>query len=188
MSDSNRIRRTGAFLAVVVRIGGLFRAGPASAATAPRPPDLCDKHQFSVNDIRDILTGKATINHYSMSESTPGEGCTVGVAGSGWALVDLSLREGDVQSFQNLTFFVPQPHTAVPGIGDEAFGTATKKSNVPNAKETDFFARKGRLQCIAQLHRSNGDGEKLVVPATDGAVIAKLGALCSKLFAIHGGA
>jgi hypothetical protein len=97
------------------------------------------------------------------------------------------MREGDLQSYQNLIFFVPRPHTSVPGIGDEAIGTPTKDSNIPNAKETDFFSRKGRLQCIAQLHRSNGEGEKLVIPTTDGAVAAKLGALCNKLFAAHGG-
>jgi hypothetical protein len=179
--------RTATVLAVFALIGGLFIVGPASAAKAPRPPDPCDRKEFSVDDVRDILPGKATINHYSMSESSPEEGCSIGVTGSGWAFVDISLREGEVQSFQNLIFFVPPPHTSVPGIGDEAFGTATKKSNVPNAKETDLFARKGRLQCIVQLHRSNGDGEKLVIPATDGAVAAKLGALCKKLFAAHAG-
>ena len=179
--------RAAAILTVFAFIGGLFNAGPASAAKAPRPADPCDRKELSVDDVRDILAGKATINHYSMSESTPGEGCSIGVTGNGWAMVDISIREGDVQSFQNLTFFVPPPRTSVPGVGDEALGTATKKSNVPNAKETDIFARKGRLQCIAQLHRSNGDGEKLVIPPTDGAVAAKLGALCKKLFAAHAG-
>jgi hypothetical protein len=177
--------RTATILAVFALTGGLFIAGPASAAKAPRPPDPCDRKELSADDVRDILPGKATINHYSMSESNPGEGCSIGVTGSGWAFVDISIREGEVQSFQNLIFFVPPPRTPVPGIGDEAFGTVTKKSNVPNAKETDLFARKGRLQCIVQLHRSNGDGEKLVIPATDGAVATKLGALCKKLFAAH---
>jgi hypothetical protein len=170
---------------------GLSVAGMASAEKPPRPPDPCDKGQISVADVRDILTGKATINHYSMSESMPGEGCAIGVvsvAGKGFAQVDISLREGDLQSYQNLTFLVPKPHTSLPGVGDDAFGTATMNSNIPNAKETDLFARKGRLQCIAQLHRSNGDGEKLVIPTTDGAVAAKLGALCKKLFAAHSGA
>jgi hypothetical protein len=162
--------------------GGSGVAGPASAAKAPRPSDPCDRKEFSVDDVRDILAGKATINHYSMSESSPGEGCSIGVSGSGWAFVDISIRVGEVQSFQNLTFFVPPPHIVAPGIGDEAFGTATKKSTVPNAKETEVFARKGRLQCIVQLHRSNGDGEKLVIPTTDGAVASKLGVLCKKLF------
>ena len=173
-------------LVVIALIGGLFITGPALAANAPRPPDPCDK-DLSVDDVQGILTGKAKINHYSMSESNPGEGCTLGVTGSGWALVDISIRQGDIQSFQNLIFFVPPARKSVAGIGDEAFGTSTKNSNVPNAKETDLFARKGRLQCIVQLHRSNGDGEKLVVPTTDGAVAAKLGALCKKLFAARGG-
>ena len=101
---------------------------------------------------------------------------------------NISLREGDLQSYQNLTLLVSKPHTSLPGVGDDAFGTATMNSNIPNAKETDLFARKGRLQCIAQLHRTNGDGEKLVIPTTDGAVAAKLGALCMKLFAAHSGA
>jgi hypothetical protein len=173
---------------IIVLVCGLSVAGPASADKSSRPPDPCDKGQFSVDDVREILTGKATINHYSMSESTPGEGCAIGVSGKGFAHVDISIREGDLQSYQNLIFFVQKPHTSLPGIGDEAFGTATKTSNIPNAKETDLFARKGRLQCIAQLHRSNGDGEKLVIPTTDGAVTAKLGALCNKLFAAHTGA
>jgi hypothetical protein len=175
-------------LAILALVCGLSDAGSASAAKPPRPPDPCDKGQFSVDDVRDILTGKATVNHYSMSESTPGEGCAIGVVsvvGKGFAQVDISIREGDLQSYQNLIFFVPKPHTSMPGIGDEAFGTATKESNIPNAKETDLFARKGRFQCIAQLHRSNGDGEKLVIPPTDGAVAAKLGALCKKLLAAH---
>jgi hypothetical protein len=183
-----RRSRTAAILTILALVGGgLLVAEPASAAKAPRPPDPCDRKELSVDDVRDILAGKATINHYSMSESNPGEGCSIGVTGNGWALVDISIREGDLQSYQNLIFFVPPPHTSVPGIGDEAFGTATKKSNVPNAKETDLFVRKGRLQCIVQLHRSNGDGEKLVIPATDGAVATKLGVLCKKLFAAHAG-
>jgi hypothetical protein len=172
---------------VIAIVCGLSVAEPASADKTSRPPDPCDKGQVSIDDVRDILAGKATVNHYSMSESTPGEGCSIGVAGKGFALVDISMREGDLQSYQNLIIFVPKPHTSMPGIGDEAFSTATKESNMPNAKETDLFARKGRLQCIAQLHRSNGDGEKLVIPTTDAAVAAKLGALCKKLFAAHSG-
>jgi hypothetical protein len=178
---------TASIMTVLALIGSMFIGGRDAPAKAPRPPDICDRKELSVDDVRDILAGKATINHYSMSESDPGEGCTIGVTGNGWALVDISIREGDVQSFQNLIFFVPQPRTPVPGIGDEAFGTATRKSNVPNAKETDLFARKGRLQCIVQLHRSNGDGEKLVAPASDSAVAGKLGLLCKKLFAAHAG-
>ncbi len=171
-----------AWLAVAL-IGCLTMTRLASADKPSRPPDPCDKGQVSVDDVRDILTGKATINHYSMSESTPGEGCEIGVTGKGLAQIDISIHEGDLQSYQSLIIFVPKPHTPVPGIGDEAFGTATTASNIPNAKETDLYARKGRLQCIAQLHRSNGDGEKLVIPTTDADMAAKLGALCKKLFA-----
>jgi hypothetical protein len=174
-------------LVVVAFVGRSLFTVPALAAKAPRPSDPCDKKELSVNDVQGILTGKATINHYSMSESSPGEGCTLGVTATGWALVDVSLRQGDRQSFQNLLFFLPQTRRSVAGVGDEAIGTPTKDSNVPHAKETDLYARKGTLQCIAQLHRSNGDGEKLVIPTTDVAVASKLGALCNKLFAAHGG-
>lgn len=159
---------------------------PALAADAPRPPDPCDK-ELSVGDAEGILNGKASINHYSMSASKPGEGCSLGVTSNGWALIDISIREGDAQSFQNLLFFIPPPRQPVPGIGDEAYGVATKDSNIPDAKETDLYARKGKLQCIVQLHRSNGDGEKLVIPATDAAIAAKLGSLCNKLFAARAG-
>jgi hypothetical protein len=143
--------------------------------------------RISVGDVQGILTGKTTINHYSMSESNPGEGCSLGVTGNGWAFVDISIRQGDLQAFQTLLFFAPKSRKSVAGVGDEAFGTPTKDSNVPNAKETDLWARKGKLQCIVELHRSNGDGEKLVVPTTDGAIAAKLGGLCNKLFAARGG-
>ena len=172
---------------VVALSSGLFIAAPASAK-APRSADPCDRKELSVDDVRDFLTGKPTINHYSMSEGIPGEGCSIGVTGNGWAFVDISVREGDLQSFQNLIVFVAPPRTSVPGIGDEAISTATKESNVPNARETDLFVRKGRLQCIAQLHRSSGAGEKLVVPQTDSAIVGKLGGLCKKLFAAHAGA
>jgi hypothetical protein len=173
-------------LVLIALVGASIIAVPALAAKAPRPSDPCDK-ELSVDDVQGILIGKAKINHYSMSESNPGEGCSLGVTGSGWAFVDISIRQGDMQSFQTLLFFVPPSRKSVAGIGDEAFSTPTKDSNVPNAKETDLYARKGKLQCIVELHRSNGDGEKLLVPTTDGAVAAKLGALCNKLFAARGG-
>jgi len=159
---------------------------PALAANTPRPPDPCSKGELSVGDVQGILNGKATINHYSMSESKPGEGCSLGVTGNGNAFVDISIRPGDPQSFQTLLFLATS-RKSVTGIGDEAFGTPTTASNVPNYRETDLYARKGNLQCIIQLHRSNGDGEKLVVPKTDAAIAAQLGVLCNKLFAAHGG-
>ncbi len=121
-----------------------------------------------------------------MSESNPGEGCSRGVAGNGTAFVDISIRQGDPQSFKTLLFFALS-RKPVAGIGDEAFATPTADSNVPNYKETDPYVRKGNLQCIAQLHRSKGDGEKLVVQTTDAAITAKLGDLCNKLLAARGG-
>jgi hypothetical protein len=74
---------------VIAVVCFLFAAGPASADKSTRPPDPCDKSQFSVNDVREILAGQATVNHYSMSESAPGEGCSIGVAGKGFAQVDI---------------------------------------------------------------------------------------------------
>jgi len=137
-------------LSVIVFSGSPFVAG-AAADKLPRPPDLCDKGQFSVDDVRELLTGKATINHYSMSESTSGGGCAIGVVsvvGKGFAQVDISIREGDLQSYQNLIFFVPKPRTSMPEIGDEAFGTATKQANISNAKETDLFARRAGFNVL----------------------------------------
>ena len=172
-------------LVALAFVAGLLINPPVRAANTPRPPDPCNK-ELSVDDVQGILNGKATINHYSMSEGTPGEGCSIGVTGNGVAFVDISIRQGDPQSFKNLLFFASS-RKPVAGIGDEAFSTPTTNSNVPNSKETDLYARKGNLQCIAQLHRSNGDGEKLVVPTTDAAIAAKLGDLCNKLFAARGG-
>jgi hypothetical protein len=142
---------------------------------------------LSLNHAQGILSGKAGINHYSMSESNPGEGCALGVSGNGIAFIDISIRHGDIQSYKTLLFLASPARKPVPGIGDEAIVTPTTKSNVPNSKETDLYARKGTLQCIVQLHRSNGDGEKLVIPTTDDAIAAKLGGLCNKLFAAAGG-
>jgi hypothetical protein len=171
---------------LIALVGTSIVTAPALATDAPRPPDPCDK-ELSVDDVQGILTGKATINHYSMSQSTPGEGCELGVTGNGWAFVDISIRQGDLQSFQNLLFFVPPPRKSVPGVGDQAYGAPTKDSNAPDAKETDLYALKGHLQCLVQLHRSKGDGEKLVIPATDDAIAAKLGGLCNKLFTVRAG-
>jgi hypothetical protein len=167
-----------------VLVGILVSTIPAFAADGSRPPDPCDK-DLSVSDVEGILTGKAKVTHYSMSESKPGEGCELGVIGNGVAFIDLSIRQGNKEAFQTLLFFVPPPHKPIPGIGDEAYGAPTTDSNVPDAKETDLYARKGNLQCIVQLHRTNGDGAKLVIPATDDAIAAKLGGLCVKLFAAH---
>jgi hypothetical protein len=171
---------------VIALLGISIHGLSAFAADTPRLPDPCDK-ELSVTDMDGILTGKATINHYSMSETQPGEGCEFGVSANGVAFVDISIRRGDMQSFQNLLFFVPPPRKSVAGIGDEAYGVPTKASNVPDAKETDLYARKGNLQCVVELHRSNGAGEKLVIPAGDDAIAAKLGGLCNKLFAARAG-
>ena len=167
--------------------GYLIISVPSQAANGARPPDPCDK-ELSANDAEGTLTGKATVNHYSMSESTPGEGCELGVTEKGWAFIDISIRQGDKQAFQVLLdLFVLPPRRSVAGIGDEAYFVASTASNIPNAKETDLYTRKGNLLCLAQVHRSNGDGEKLIVPTTDDAVAAKVGGLCNKLFAARSG-
>ncbi|HEX4365832.1 MAG TPA: hypothetical protein VH023_03335 [Rhodopila sp.] len=172
--------------AAVALLGISIAAPPALAADTSRPPDPCDK-ELSINDVDGILTGKAKITHYSMSESKPGEGCELGVSGNGIAFVDISIRKGDAQSFKNLLFFVTPSHKSLGGVGDEAYVVPTTDSNIPNAWETDLYARKGGLQCIVELHRSKGAGEKLVIPAGDDAVAAKIGSLCSKLFTARAG-
>jgi len=185
MHTINRIL-SGSPWVVVAFIGCMFGTGPALALNVARPPDPCDK-ELSINDVQGILTGKAAITHYSMTEPDPGEGCTLGVRGSGWASIDISIQQGGSPTFRSLISLAPPARTPVAGIGDEAFRSSTTNSNMPNAKETNLFARKGSLICTVQLHRSNGDGEKLVVPATDDAIAVKLGALCKKLFAARGG-
>jgi hypothetical protein len=174
--------------ATIVLIAISFLAGTelAMAADPPRAPDPCDK-DLSVADVGSILNGKPNITHYSMSETTPGEGCELGVAADGVAFVDISIRRGDKQAFQAQLFFVPPTRKAMAGVGDEAFFAPTTKSNVPDYKETDIWAHKGNLICIVQLHRSNGNGEKLVVPASDDAIRNALGTLCNRLFAARGG-
>lgn len=145
-----------------------------------------DQLASPASDVQGILTGKAAITHYSMTEPDPGEGCTLGVRGSAWASVDISIQQGGIQTFKSLISLSPPASTPVAGIGDEAFRSSTTNSNMPNAKQTNLFARKGALICIVQLHRSNGAGEKLVIPTTDDAIAAKLGTLCNKLFAARG--
>jgi hypothetical protein len=180
-----RLKVTIAFLSMIF-VGVLSNIGIGSPANSPRPPDPCDK-DISVADVRGILNGKPNITHYSMSESTPGEGCTLGVTADGVAFVDISIRQGDKQAFQTLLFFVPPSRKAMAGVGEEAYFVPTTKSNVPDYKETDIWARKGNLICIVQLHRSNGNGEKLFIPATDEAIGSALGTLCNKLFVARGG-
>ena len=101
-------------LVLIALVGASIFAVPALAAKAPRPSDPCDK-ELSVDDVQGILIGKAKINHYSMSESNPGEGCSLGVTGSGWAFVDISIRQGDMQSFQTYSFL--SRHRANPSPG-----------------------------------------------------------------------
>ena len=171
---------------VVALLGVSIVSVSARAADTARPADPCDK-DLSINDVAGILTGKAKITHYSMSEGKPGEGCELGVSGNGVAFVDISIRHGDLQSFKNKLFFLPPSHKSVGGVGDEAYAAPTTDSNIPNSRETDLYARKGALQCTAELHRSKGNGEALVIPAGDDAIAAKLGGLCNKLFATRAG-
>lgn len=157
-------------------------AGQSASAAPPGPPTPCDK-ELSAQDVADLLVGKAAINRYSMTSSVPGDGCEFGVGGgSVFAFVDISLKKGTPQTWKNLLMFTP--HKPLPGVGDEAADLGTHDSNVPNATETEVYARKGDLICMASLHRSKGPaGDKLVVPASSDASSRKLGALCGRLFA-----
>ena len=169
---------------------GLFAAAaPASADNYTGPPTPCDK-ELSVQDAVPILVGKATITHYSMSASSPEQGCQFGVIGNAdtIGLIDFAIQNAGVPFFQNMLSFQPAGRNPIPGVGDEAYGFPSTDSNIPGATETDIYARKGTMTCIVQLHRSNGAaGAKLIVPQTDADIAVKLGALCQKVFLARAG-
>jgi hypothetical protein len=166
--------------AMLFLIGSL--AWQSASAAAPGPPTPCDR-ELSAKDVADLLVGKAGINRYSMTSQVPGDGCEFGVGGGpAFAFVDISVKESTPQTWKNL--LMSTPHRPLPGVGDEAADLGTHDSNVPNAIETEVYARKGDLICMVSLHRSKGPaGEKLVVPASSDARSRKLGALCGRLFA-----
>jgi len=145
------------------------------------PPTPCDK-ELSTGDAADLINVPVSINHYSMSASTPGEGCELGADKSFSAMIDIAIKKGTAQYYTMLTQGVAAS-TPVPGVGDAAASTGTIDSNIPGGKEIDVYARKGDWICIAELIHKPGDGDKVLVSAADGDNARKLGALCSKLFA-----
>jgi hypothetical protein len=163
-----------------VLIGVLAQAAPVRAADPATP---CDG-PLGVKDVAGILAGTARVNHASMSAAAPGEGCEMGVEGDRtFALVDISRHKGDKQAFDTLMSLAPPDRTPLKGVGDAAYGFATRASSIPDAKETDVFAHKGDAICVVQLHRTDSPaGRKLVIPNAD-ALPEMLGALCQKMFA-----
>ena len=145
------------------------------------PPTPCDK-ELSTKDAADLVSGPISINHYSMSASTPGDGCELGEGKAFTAFIDIAIKKGGSPYYTMLT----QGNTGlkpVPGVGDGAATTGTIESNIPGGKEIDVFAHKGDWICIAELIHKSGDGDKTLVSASDDENARKLGALCAKLFA-----
>ena len=145
------------------------------------PPTPCDR-ELSTNDAADLINVPVSINHYSMSASTPGEGCELGAGKSFSAMIDIAIKKGGENYYTMLTQFL-QHAKPVPGIGDGAMTSGTIDSNIPGGKEIDLYARKGDWVCIAELIHMPGDGDKVLVSPGDDDNARKLGALCAKLFA-----
>jgi hypothetical protein len=154
---------------------------PVSGVAAPYtgPPTPCDRG-ITVKDAAPILKGNATVNHYSMAASMPGEGCELGVVdGTTIAMVDFAVTKGSLD-----ILLLGRKHTPIPGFGDEAYFVATTASNIPHANETDVYVKKGPMICSAQLHRTIGGGDKMVIPTSDHDIAMKLGTLCMKAMSI----
>ena len=145
------------------------------------PPTPCDK-ELSPKDAADLINVPVSINHYSMSASTPGEGCELGAGQSFGAMIDIAIKKGGPSYYTMLTQFLPSARP-VPGIGDGAVTSGTIDSNIPGGKEIDVYAHKGDWVCIAELIHKPGDGDKALVSPGDEDNARKLGALCTKLFA-----
>ena len=145
------------------------------------PPTPCDK-ELSAKDAADLINGAVSINHYSMSASTPGEGCELGTEKSFRAMIDIAIKKGGASYYTMLTQVLLNAKP-VPGIGDGAMSSGTIDSNIPGGKEIDVYAHKGDWVCIAELIHTPGDGDKALVSTADDDNARKLGALCAKLFA-----
>jgi hypothetical protein len=145
------------------------------------PPTPCDK-ELSVKDAADLINVPVSINHYSMSASTPGEGCELGAGKSFSAMIDIAIKKGGAPYYTLLTQMKTKSKP-VPGVGEGAVSTGTIDSNIPGGKEIDVFAHKGEWVCIADLIHKPGAGEHLLVSTSDDDNARKLGALCAKLFA-----
>jgi hypothetical protein len=145
------------------------------------PPTPCDK-ELSTKDAADLIKVPVSVNHYSMSASTPGDGCELGAGKSFSAMIDIAIKKGGAAYYTMLT----QTSTGLkplPGVGEGAVSTGTIDSNIPGGKEIDVFAHKGDWVCIAELIHKPGDGDKVLVSMNDDDNARKLGALCAKLFA-----
>lgn len=145
------------------------------------PPTPCDK-ELSTQDAAALINVPVSINHYSMSASTPGQGCELGAGKSFSAMIDIAIKTGGASYYTMLTQGSPTSKP-VPGVGDGAMTTGTVESNIPGGKEIDVYAHKGDWVCIAELIHKSGDGEKVLVSLSDDDNARKLGALCTKLFA-----
>ena len=145
------------------------------------PPTPCDK-ELSTKDAADLINAPVSVNHYSMSASTPGEGCELGAGKSFSALIDIAIKKGGASYYTMLTQFL-QNTKPIAGIGDGAVSSGTIDSNIPGGKEIDVYAHKGDWVCIAELIHKPDDGDKVLVSAGDDDNARKLGALCAKLFA-----
>ena len=165
-------------------LGGICAVLCTSAAFAnvpyKGPPTPCDRG-LSAKDVANTLSGKIVTNQYSMSWSAPGQGCELAVSnGTNMAMIDISARKGTLE-----VLLMGNKHMSLAGFGDEAYFVPTTSSNIPNALETDVYVRKGGMICIAQLHRTNGAGQKMVIPTSDHDIATRLGALCEKVIAIE---
>ncbi len=145
------------------------------------PPTPCDK-ELSTKDAVDLINVPVSINHYSMSASTPGQGCELGEGKSFSAMIDIAIKPGGASYYMMLTQGSATSRP-VPGVGDGAMTTGTIESNIPGGKEIDVYAHKGDWVCIAELIHKSGAGEKVLVSSSDDDNARKLGALCAKLFA-----
>jgi hypothetical protein len=145
------------------------------------PPTPCDK-ELSTKDAADLINVPVSVNHYSMSASTPGEGCELGAGKSFSAIIDIAIKKGGAPYYTMLTQFL-QNAKPVPGIGDGAMSSGTIDSNIPGGKEIDVYAHKGEWVCIAELIHKAGEGDNVLVSRSEDDTARKLGALCVKLFA-----
>lgn len=154
----------------------------AAQSTVPTP---CDK-ELSTADASGILVGAATVNRYSMGETNPANGCELGVAdpANNFAMIDIAFNPGSADNLKMLLTMSGRTPKKMPGIGDEAYDLGNTASNIPNATETDVYARKGNTICVVELHRTNGPaGDKLLATTDPGILSSKIGALCQKVFA-----
>lgn len=168
-----------------VTIAELLHPSSSKAAsdTYDGPPTPCDK-ELSVADVSGLLVGTARVQHYSELASSAGEGCIMGVGGgSSFAMVDVAAKPGDAAMLKRLGGHGANAKP-VPDIGDEAWTDGEVESNIPHATELMVYARKGDVLCMTSLDRSTGpEGSKLLIPKTPDALAAKLGELCTKIFA-----